>query len=1326
MTMNRNRLATLTELSEPGSRGSSFEEELSNEVAAAFTNALEVELRSLSSQDTTKYDNELNVTGDETQKDEDPPPSLHTPDIISNSTASISNMYPNLVIPAAIKRNESDISTDTVLTKGTAGKGVSGSDVTESFNAAVFKPISDDEMDASPTPYVSSVAFELPPPEDGRRDSLTAHARRASFREEGKTFSSRIELIENELHIDVDNGFVSPGNGNLTKNINDDSLGIHQKENMETQAADPIASSPSNDIGSSANSFEPVSVDINFTGNEKQETSNDNNEHKLLGTNNHTDDMKVLEINVEQLDTKLVCDGQTPSLVENGILEYSSSEKDKLMTENHYEKKMSVIVDIHKNENKDICIEKDKDKEYHNGGSVMSAEDDIIDATNEIFTLEIRRSTADETPLQQDLNMSPDIPYDMSRDNNLNVSRDNLHDSGTDISNDEKDNVTTLRLIEEIKDLLWKPSSRKASVSSNNGEGKQTVTDRSAVDDELEIINEIRDILSKTYDTKTTKSSDECINIDNRSNKSRTSSFQNDSNFYQKGIEYEERERVNSLYIPVDEAEIRVDQAQSLYASNPFESFEVERQGCIETYNGDISESISVEEEIRMAETMSAYLSEDKHTRVEYFQPDGENADEIPEENIYFNGDKEESLIENRDDIQTQAEFAKDILNELNDCHESEVSYEVTIEKEEDVKNSRSMSDNSQSTIGFEPDDINPAVAVENADFSHPENDSINEDNVTQPKYDSVNENEDVFVHDDIECASIESDDQLELCEKQYIRSNVLSDDGSFITNDENDENEDIKRIKMLDEKGILDSNFNSCLLNEQELQLSSRVDVRIPKIYSFDDLYEASSTENVLQRRIENKTSSAENEELIALFRKGNSSITNDDPFDYFKNRSEPLLVESISSDAENTARFNESFRVFCSKLQDEFHKDDLQVPIVYIDEEITNKNPSSVTRHLPSLSQECIFLSDDGDKTHSDSNITEKDKKSTKNYLTAAFQSIAMALGKYQDSRPSKCNDELATSENDISSGTDKSESVTNINNSNDKKKNNKNEKPKRRLFNIFNHRTATLQTNNAFPLLTANIVNGKIKTDDELLKSGSETDLRKHTDTVTLITPMNNSTECTELEIKPIEMNELQCSENSTGRTSYNDNKMTVEEPMRKGGGYSADSPLSSDEQPSSSFTRKRRKRLKQLGKGVSIESSGFDEDGTKQKCPNNWYCTKCNNEPSFHLNENLNSSNEKLFARKLDKLMNETRAQFEHNFQKCDCGRTNYYGFVSHNHFDYVIKQLTRVRSEINTHFDLQAKRESELKLLLNNQVNEVRNVPLLSLFRGRGFYLGYFA
>ena len=46
------------------------------------------------------------------------------------------------------------------------------------------------------------------------------------------------------------------------------------------------------------------------------------------------------------------------------------------------------------------------------------------------------------------------------------------------------------------------------------------------------------------------------------------------------------------------------------------------------------------------------------------------------------------------------------------------------------------------------------------------------------------------------------------------------------------------------------------------------------------------------------------------------------------------------------------------------------------------------------------------------------------------------------------------------------------------------------------------------------------------------------------------------------------------------------------------------------------------------------------------------------------------------------------------------------YFSPRHFEYVIQQLTRIRTEINTHFDEQAKRENELKVLLNKQVNEV--------------------
>ena len=328
---------------------------------------------------------------------------------------------------------------------------------------------------------------------------------------------------------------------------------------------------------------------------------------------------------------------------------------------------------------------------------------------------------------------------------------------------------------------------------------------------------------------------------------------------------------------------------------------------------------------------------------------------------------------------------------------------------------------------------------------------------------------------------------------------------------------------------------------------------------------------------------------------------VINETELQYIPASDNGVLSDTCTTDNENELTLNEAFREFFSKLKRESENNSprrccegdrrdsspgnepLKEFFLKLKEE-SNKN-SSISLSI-SYDNDSSIKQDVKVKDELSNSSMEKDvesHKTAKNYFTAAFHSLVTALGKYQDAKQSKSSDEVknATS-NEVTSkkmtNRELNEHKEKIEKT-EKQKTEKQKSPKRTFFKLFNHKP-----DHVVEPVVADIMDegkGDLDPSEESAKQLEVTNEnrldRQLTSGSQQLERSNEKNYCEN------------CRQNSS--PSSRDNMSTLSK-------YASDSRASSDDTPPVvARTRRKRTRIKQLKKGLSVESSGIDDGSIK---------------------------------------------------------------------------------------------------------------------------------
>ena len=292
-------------------------------------------------------------------------------------------------------------------------------------------------------------------------------------------------------------------------------------------------------------------------------------------------------------------------------------------------------------------------------------------------------------------------------------------------------------------------------------------------------------------------------------------------------------------------------------------------------------------------------------------------------------------------------------------------------------------------------------------------------------------------------------------------------------------------------------------------------------------------------------------------------------------------------------------------------------------------------------------------------------------KGYFSAAFSSISNVFGKSnQDSnKQPSCDDttmESATEQNTEQVSKQQNENSTVHPNS---KTLQKNASKSSSLFRLFNHQTLSVHSNSAFSSFAG-------------LANGVEVELDQVSDT-------------------SIDTNQ----KSTTGVNSF------VKSRAQTSPGYVADSPISSDDVhcncPSShqvSVNLKRRSKhcKKTVNKVRSLESSGFDEDQREIKCPLGKNCS-LGHKNGRHV---YPQSSDRLDVRRDSRASSTARSVGSVSVSSST---------FTHEHFDYLVQQVTSLRTEVKEEFQQAATRENNMKDYFESQLDEVSSSLIIIVF-----------
>ncbi|XP_066917665.1 serine-rich adhesin for platelets-like [Clytia hemisphaerica] len=342
-----------------------------------------------------------------------------------------------------------------------------------------------------------------------------------------------------------------------------------------------------------------------------------------------------------------------------------------------------------------------------------------------------------------------------------------------------------------------------------------------------------------------------------------------------------------------------------------------------------------------------------------------------------------------------------------------------------------------------------------------------------------------------------------------------------------------------------------------------------------------------------------------------------------------------------------------------------DIQSPVSSeLDEELSNENTpqeqftNGDIVHSPEPTNppkqetlEASLASVETQKAEPNSNITQNKK----GYFSAAFNSISNVFNKYQDSKQSSVDETLPPVKNEQDAESenlvDKKEESSSIPT---KSQPNKKQGP---LFRLFNHQTLSMHSNSAF----SSFVSG--------LSNGVEVELDRASDI------------------------SIEVSQTSS--------KLTTNQPKASSVSPLGDS-LSSDENvcdcpksPDRNSSKSRRyggKKSPHFNKGRSLESSGFEEETNNIKCPFGKNCS-LGHKNGRHVYPVEN--NDRLSIRKGSEASSMMRS----------CSPTSTY--FTHEHFDYLVQQMTYLRAELKEEFQQSITREKKMKEHFESQLDDMK-------------------
>lgn len=342
------------------------------------------------------------------------------------------------------------------------------------------------------------------------------------------------------------------------------------------------------------------------------------------------------------------------------------------------------------------------------------------------------------------------------------------------------------------------------------------------------------------------------------------------------------------------------------------------------------------------------------------------------------------------------------------------------------------------------------------------------------------------------------------------------------------------------------------------------------------------------------------------------------------------------------------------------------------------SNKRQDSKDETDPKLVQDSIEKSDyklepfsKGD-TKVDENVEDEiqsppckeEQPTKKGYFSAAFTSISHVFSKSnQDStnhnKQPPCDD---TAQESVEQHSEREASKQSSENSSiplSSKTSQKNLSKGSSLFRLFNHQTLSVHSNSAFSSFASGFTNGVEVELDQVSDTSIDTNQKT--------TTSSNSFVKTRAQTSP---------------------------------GYVADSPISSDDVhcscPSSqqlNNVKRRSKHCKKTVKVRSIESSGFDEDQREIKCPLGKNCS-LGHKNGRHV---YPPSSDRLDVRKESRASSNGRSSGSLSVSS---------SVFTHEHFDYLVQQITSLRTEVKEEFQQAAARENNMKDHFESQLDDV--------------------
>lgn len=325
-----------------------------------------------------------------------------------------------------------------------------------------------------------------------------------------------------------------------------------------------------------------------------------------------------------------------------------------------------------------------------------------------------------------------------------------------------------------------------------------------------------------------------------------------------------------------------------------------------------------------------------------------------------------------------------------------------------------------------------------------------------------------------------------------------------------------------------------------------------------------------------------------------------------------------------------------------------------------LTEKNVSPtnkiVENHIKEVPHETPQIvngkNDDVKKTQIDDNGT-KVLPAKKGYFSSALDSISNVFNKYNDSKQSKCADDI--------DGTNHPENSSPSWNKNTS------------LFKLFSHQTLPVHSNSAFCTVATGLTTGEIELDPiHQCTSSTPEQLRD-----------SKSTSKKDLSSGSDTKNQRQCSSSPASPASED---------------FHWQCPSSN----SPSHKRKEKNSRPMSASRRSLGSSGISEDQSRDiKCPLGKNCSLT------HLNgQHVNPANNESTHRLSIKTNNDSSVKRGVNGKNSENASAVARQPITHDHFDYLVQQIIAIRGEIKEEFEQSAERENNFKAYMENQMEEV--------------------